>query len=306
MYLVDYNHNKRQERQERIYEALSRTVIKYGEGGKGYQKYNRIREFWNYDDPYPTLRYITTNIRVKTIKWFIHHKIKIDDPIWNGDFLHGITIHGKIKWNTKNFPTFFWSYSDIISKIIRMSPFGGRITENNKDCYNKWIAAPSLYLGYSEESLPFMAGAMAGASLWENDGVNYARFNKGALPYLNKWGIPIEKELDGRPKAYKIYLTSPIWPAIFSPMMPKEVGDRWLNLKNTCNAEIYAFILWNVYVGSVFSRGEIPYLRSRRKMFNDFKDEEGAMRKLEKMRMEKGLTQLDNRIRDMIKNWAKK
>ena len=127
----------------------------------------------------------------------------------------------------------------------------------------------------------------------------FRSFGEKILPYFKSWGIPVEEKLEDR------YLTSPIWPALFVKHMPAELSDKWLNLKKACNANIYAPILWKTYMNNDFRADGIPYLKCRRRIYYEFKCAEGAMTRLNNMRVEKNLTILDNRIREIVKEWGR-
>lgn len=301
-HLIDIDHNKDAIRQEHIYETASMIALKYGRMGREGKHYtfDRVREFWKYDDPCPSLREFYDTIKASTIKWYIHNKITVDYPIWDADFLHGLLAHCKIIWNKQEFPSCEWYCNDDLTNLLQSCPYGGNIIKPNNINRNRWVGVPALYLKHSEESVSFVAGVMAGLKLFKFNNENYAQLNERTLPLFKKWGIPIESV-----RYPHRYLISPIWPALFAKHMPEDISRKWLDLKKAHKVNAYAPILWKTYVNSVFPVDGIPYLRSKRAIFYDFQCEEGAMEKLDKLRVEKNLTILDNRIKEVVQTWAK-
>jgi len=300
-YLFDYTHGADQTLQERLYTTASLMALKYGGPRDGYANYKEeyIREFWNYDAPYPTFNSFRKNVKVATIKWFIRNQIVLKrDRIWNADFLQGITQHGRVRWNIREYPTFYWQWNETILDLIKEAPFGGGIY-SNKPAY-RWVNVPALYLKSSEDSLSFIAGVLIGGQEHKKEGKIYAKYLIHIEPYLKKWGIPIEYY---SPKKQYL-LISPIWPALFSLWMPDKFKQKWLKIKKPAETEIYAPVLWKTYVNTNFHSKGIPYLRSRRAVYNDFQGEEvGVARKLEVLRVERNLTELDNRVKEAIWEW---
>ena len=145
-----------------------------------------------------------------------------------------------------------------------------------------------------------MAGVLVSGCKYELNGSAYAIYKKSIVPYFEKWKIPIEGYKWGKP-----YI-SPIWPALFSLKMPEEFKEYWYNIDNAFNANLYSAILWKTYVGNNFKRNGIPYLKCRRWIYYHHKCEEGAMKKLEMLRLKKGLVELDYLVRDMIRVWSGK
>jgi hypothetical protein len=189
--LARYNGRKLQISKDRAYKVAAQIAIKYGGFGRGYLNLteDHIREFWGYHEKYPSFSYFRNNIKVSTVKWYIYNRIVHVDDIWSADFLHGLTTHGKITWNISNFPSFHWKPNNVILKLIEGCPFGGKIKVIRHYNYKKpqkhaWINAPSLYLKYSEDSLSFIAGVMAGAQLFVKDGFEYAKFDKRLITYF--------------------------------------------------------------------------------------------------------------------------
>lgn len=307
-HLLDLNHNSKVAKQDRIYRTASQIALKYGDMGRGRCKnnWNHVREFWEYDEPYPTLSYLSRYVRISSIKWYIYNKIEIKDLIWSADFLHGLISHARVIWSKIRFPSCEWFNNKEIANLLSTCPFGGKIVETDKTDKIKiyrWNRVPALYLKFSTDSIAFMAGVMAGTKIFIRDNVSYASFNKRTLPYFKKWGIPIEETI--RIIGREIYLISPIWPALFVKYMPPELLNKWSDLKNPYNANIYAPVLWKTYMNNNFYPDGIPYLKSRRTTYYEFKGERGAMKELNRLRVENNLTTLDNRIRDVVKEWGK-
>jgi hypothetical protein len=275
--------------------------LKYG-SLNFYEKFNfdNIREFWHYNEPYPSPCYLKKNIRIKSIKWFLYNKMDYQEGIWNADFLNGLMAHTKITWNRLDFPSCEWYGNKMLAEIIRKCPFGGKIVEVPKARKQKWIGVPALVLKNSEDSISFMTGLMTGMILTEKDNIQYAMASGRVESYLKMWGIPIECKW-----REKMVLISPIWPALFANHMPTECKKRWMEVKNPFEGSLYAAILWKTYVDDRYPSNGIPYLKSRRMVYYDFKCEEGTTKRLEMLRIEKGLTGLDNRIRDIIGEWKK-
>lgn len=301
-YLMDYDHGKLAIRQDRILNTASQIVLKYGALGvncKGFTD-DRIREFWDYDSDIPSPKYLRMNIKYPNVKWYIHNKMGIDYPIWSADFLHGLMTHCKIIWNKRRFPSCEWFNNTDITELLQNCPFGGRIVKPINSIRHRWVNVPALYLKFDDTSIDFVAGLMAGLKKVEKNGNHYAMFDQKVLKDFKKLGIPIEDK-------YKrnTYLISPFWPALFVDHMPMELYQKWIEVKKPYNADIYAAILWKTYIDNDFEGDRIPYLKSRRSIYYDFKSEEGAMKKVELMRVEKNLTELDNRFKNIVKEWSK-
>jgi len=88
--------------------------------------------------------------------------------------------------------------------------------------------------------------------------------------------------------------------------MPEEIADVWLNCDNPVCANLYAPILWKVYVNNNFPTNGIPYLKCRRWIYYNYKCEEGAMKKLEMLRLEKKMVELDLRVKEAVVFWYNK
>jgi len=302
-HLIDYDHNSLAIRQDRIYRTASQIVLKYGAAGVAHLGYTdeRIREFWEYDDDIPSHKYFDKQVRYPGVKWYIHNKIKMDYPVWSADFLHGLVSHCKIMWNGRSFPSCYWYNNNDIIAILRSSPFGGKTSISKNNVKYRWANVPALCLKFDDTTVSFVAGLMAGLKKVERNGICYALFYQRALPYFKKMGIPIEGGC-----GQDANLISPLWPALFVNHMPSELSQKWIGVKNPCNASLYAAILWKTYANNDFIGGGIPYLRARRTIYYEFECEEGAMKRLEKLRVEKNLTELDNRIKTVVQEWSNK
>ena len=232
--------------------------------------------------------------------WYIHNKIGVDYPVWSADFLHGLMSHCKIRWNGRSFPSCEWCNNSDITMLLQVSPFGGRMFMPENNTRHRWMNVPALCLKFNDTSIAFVAGLMSGLKKVERNGNCYAMFYQRALPYFKKIGIPIEGEC-----GQGAYLISPLWPALFVDYMPLGLYQKWLEIKKPYGADVYAAILWKTYVDNEFVSGGIPYLKARRTIYYEFECEEGAMKKLEKLRVEKNLTELDNRIKTVVQEWSK-
>ena len=288
---------------ERVYELVSLIALKYGGPGwklKNY-KIEHIKELWKYGYPFPCLTFITQKIKVKEVKWYIHNKLNYEkDEIWNSDFLMGLSIHGKLKWNISKYPSFSWWKNKNITELVSDCPFGGFIGKNS------WQYVPVFYLKHSKDSLSYMAGAFAGTQIIEVNGIQYAKTNRDSSKIFREWKIPVN-EIRGFGSGTS-YLLSPIWPALFSIKMPEFFRNRWLELKNPYGVDYYAPILWRTYIdNNNFVKNGIPYLQSRRTIYYHYSNpQEDLTTVLNKMRVAKGLTEIDNRIKEIVKIWASK
>ncbi len=302
-YLIDYDHDKNSKRKDKFYMVAANIALKYGSFGNHFSRCDEIniQEFWDGDDS-PCMATFMTHIRVPIVKWYIHNRFDFSGQIWNGDFLHGIATVGKIRWNERTFPTLDWRSNNHVFELLKKCGFGGNLKQYifDKNHY-KWNGVPALYLKGNESSISFMAGVLATGTLFEKDKKIYAKYHRRQKEFFIKWFIPIEYENPNR--AY--FLASPIWTALFVPYMPEECRKIWYNLKKPYGEDIYPPILWKTYVNNKFPTRGIPYLKSRRWIFNHYYSEKGAMKTLEKERVERNLTQLDKRIREMVHEWSK-
>ena len=282
--------------------VAAKIAVKYGgKSLKNLYTENNVREFWKYDDPIPSPSWMGRLILAKNLRWFINNYIQSDDEIWNADFLHGMAINGNLTMGMC--ASMSWIGNTVLTKLVQSAPFGGRLTSckpHERGRYN-WNNVPAFYMKYSEDSSSFMAGALAAGQLFTRRKKNYARYCSNLIPYFEKWNLPIEYT-----SPTKLFVDiSPFWPALFSIKMPKEIGESWFNISGAMNADNYAPILWKLYADNRFPKDAIPYLKSRRAIYYKFKSEEGAMKRLEKLRIEIGLAELDFKVRDMVREWIK-
>lgn len=304
-YLVDYDHNKTAKRQDKLYRVASQIALKYGYFGRRFKNCDElyIQEFWDGDDC-PSFEYFLKNVKVSTVKWYIHNRINVDDEIWNGGFLHGLSTVGDISWNRFSFPTLSWRGNHTVFELLKGSGFGGYLNHPiyKKDKYvYRWVRVPAFYLKYDEASPSFMAGVLASGSFYEKDRMTYVKYSMKTKELLEQWAIPIEEIEDN-----KYCLVSPIWGALFVSKMPEEIREEWLNIQRPYGRDIYPPILWKTYMNNDFPTGGIPYLKSRRWIYKHYKSEKGAMKTLEKERVARNLTQLDKRVRNMVHEWRGK
>ena len=252
---------------------------------------------WEHDEYPPSISYITKVIHAKHVKWYIRNHLAIEDQIWNGDFLAGLIACGQVDWWKKLFPTFRWTSNHELFELIQESPFYGELSEYNGRFY-KWRNVPALYLKSSNESISYMAGVLATGRIAERKNEIYVDYNERILPYLEKMGIPIEYQSPS-----KLHnLISPIWPALFARYMPRSIEKKWMNIKHGgFKSELYASILWRMYISNDIKRRGIPYLNSRRWVYDHF----GTVDKTEETWLKLGLSQLDMRIRNAVQSWVK-
>ena len=313
-YFLDYTHGEKQIFLDRLYETAAKIVIKYG----GYGDYlcnikeRYIREFWTYDTNYPVIAAILRHISVKHLKWYLYHKVKYEAEIWNPDFIQGLSRHGVLKLtsNKFDFPTLFWRCNESLNKIIPLASsglLGGRVNFHKypiEKYLGNWVNVPSFCLKYSTNSVNYVAGLFAGAVPVVINNVGYARFKHSFKWYINDLRIPIEKVKDDTGKNRFYFYTSPIWVALFTPKMPQEIRESWLKIRNPYLGDTYAPILWKTYIDKIFKRKGIPFLNCSRTVYYKHNCPEGAMEKLDRLRVELDLTEIDNRIIEMIKLWG--
>jgi hypothetical protein len=315
-YLIDFQRDKYNKKVFRIYEILAKLAIKYGCMGKYPGRYtdNQIAEMWNYDDSNPPpVSSLIKYAKLSVIKWMIRNEMTVNHYIWTSDFLHGVAENGVLKWPKEKFPSLKWYNNDALLRLIKTCPYGGDLyLKKEETVYNVWKYVPAFYLPYSNGTLDYLVGVLAGGKSCIRKEKAYARYSYTAAKYIEAIGIPVEYHL------HDYILISPFWPALFSYKMPKEIGDSWfswptnvhgnIQSKRTIAAEanIYAIILWAVYVDEIFAPCGFPYLKSRRKIFYEFKCEEGLINKIYKLRMERKMTQLDNRFKEAVMHWANK
>jgi len=269
-------------------------------GRKGITQ-DSFEQKWNYEDYPPSISKVHRLVKYKHIKWYIRNHVTIDDKIWNGNFIHGLSTCGRIKWHKSTFPSLLWTSNQSLVDLLSECPFYGSIKEYKNEAsmsaLYKWSNVPALYLPYDEKSISFMAGVLGTGTIIEKNGEIYANYSRLTLPYLLKFGIPIEYSSPNN-----IYnLISPIWPAILTDYMPISC-KKWLDIKHGGHkSEMYAPILWRMYVSNDIKRGGIPYLNSRRWVYNHF----GTIDNTEQQWLKLGLSQLDSRFRNAIRSSLK-
>ena len=299
-YLFDHSHNSLGVRKYRMSVVASQIALKYGSPGYDFKNFTQqmVNEFWNYPDDkkipaVETLRNYTTNPQ---IKWVINNVIQIDQSaIWNNHFLYGVVTNGTLKFHKHGFPSVAFC-RNFFEDLVRLSPFGGKIRHYpNKE----WRSVPGLCLPYSDKELSFMAGVLAGGEIHDTtDGIFAAYYGERAIAYLKQWKIPIEKEDDEK------VLISPIWPALFSKHMPAKIEEKWMNIKKPFGYNVYPVILWHTYIRRNWEKNGLPYLGCKRKIIYEYGGR-GALKKIEKMRVERNLIALDNRIKIIVQEWGK-
>lgn len=275
------------------------VVIKYGGVGRWYSNFTneRIMEFWKYDDPFPSKSFITYATKTNVVKWFISNKIQWKDDIWNADFLQGMATHGKIKWHTTRFPSFYYTNKNV-TNLIKTCPFGGRSKRYG------WHCVPALYLSHSKSTSSYLAGVLSCADIVDKDGFSYAQMNLSVKYWIDMAGIPIEFVGED------YFLISPIWNAIFTLKMPEEVRSRWMGVRNPYGTYFYAPILWKTYVSNSFPKNGLPYLKSQRMIYYDFEKVDGEegkiLKKIERARVDRRMTMLSNAVGEVVKMWGSK
>lgn len=295
-HLVDYNHQSFKKKVCRAYLVAASIAVKYGK--IYYQKDSCIdkylREFWPDKLTRPSPTWFEDHIEDATVRQYIKNYISLNNTVWNADFIQGVCCNGNIS-EGEYYPSLTWEDNQVLDYIISLFSLGG------KKGHNKIENMPSLCLNYSNDSLSFMAGVLGGGQLVTcDDGFVIVCYRNKAKSYIEDWKIPIfKKENDA------VYI-SPVWAALFSLYMPKDIKKIWLNIRKPYQANILCPILWKTYIGEKFVVKGIPYLCSRRKIYYDFSSkDEKAMKKLNRLRVEMGLTELPNRIGDVVKEWEK-
>jgi hypothetical protein len=274
-------------------EVAAKIVLKYGKKTPAIFTTDTIRKFWDLPDVFPpSVGYFLSKIKMPVVWWWINNNLSLDDKIWNADFIHGVAQHGKINWYKHQSPT-LWFSNLYIKNVIKDNPIQGHVSAQ------EWTCVPAFYLKYSKESISFMAGFFSVFVPHKKENKCYAVSNRSTMDLLKKWNIPIEKT------GNKYIYLSPIWPALLTPWMPEHIRSKWFGLKKAYRVRLYAPILWKTHMGKEFRKNGIPYLKSRRTIFYEYKnDEVGALKYLDKLRVSMNLTELDNRIGEIIRKWG--
>jgi len=278
----------------------AKIAIKYGPPASAKLTERDVEEYLDESISHDTL-YRT--VSSKNIKWYIHHMMKIDHPIWNGDFIAGITKCGTVNWSKTQYPTFTWWGSPLLVKVFKECPYYGKIKNGRPQKKQKhprsWQKVPALYLKPNYDSMSYVAGLLCTGRLHRRDGRSYMLYQDSVIDELVKLGIPVEDKIEWKVRQ----LISPFWPALFTKFMPECCQKYFTKCVRPHNGNIYAAILWLTYCGHKIKKGGIPYLQSRRAVFYKFRNEDGTLRNLQRMWMDYDLVGLDRRIRDCIGIW---
>lgn len=292
-FLLDVTHNKRQDRRLKICAAFSHLALFHNHTTCSERL---LSQYWTYSESLPSQHWRSLRINTSNLKWYINNFVKIEDPVWNADFLRGITQYGLVQEHRCSFSTFFWNYNPSIEELFETCPFYGvkNINFQKRDIkhYYGWQSSAALSLPYSKNSISFMAGVLATGQIVDN----YVRYNFRITPWLKQWQIPIDR-IDGRGRAY----ISPFWPALLTPWMPP-VGDKWLNIKKAHKAEEYALIMWKIFTDKDIKTKGLPYLISRRSYYYRY----GSIKKLARQWVEEKMVGMDLRFKDIVQFWEKK
>jgi len=283
--------NKVEARRMAMCETASKICLYYG---KPYTE-EHIAKFWNHNSYSPSPEYLDNKILNKNMKWFLHEKINISEKVWNGSFLHGITISGKIETSVVNFPLFYWYGNKEIEEMLKECPYYAKSRSHTSKKYHNvryWWLSASLCLKYDKRSISYLAGVLSTGRKYEENGEIYAVYNKNLESLFNSWKIPIEK------KNYYFIFISPIWIALLTPWMP-ESRKKWLNVKSY-KSEEYAFILWRVFIGKTIVTKGLPFLPSLRTFYYRYH----TMDNLEKKWVDYKLVELDPRFKEAVQKWG--
>ena len=324
-FLIDLSRNELEKYYERIYEVASYISIYHNNKIKYHiidfdQKL--IEKYWRWDNFPPHFSQIGSKLKISKIQWYIKNKItinKVDN--WSSDFLHGVSKCGTLNYYKREFAAFHWRGHNTLINLLKTSNFMGKFNSFAIKCpvlgMRKWYNVAAFLLKYSEDSKDFMAGVLstgeicygfldgrsflyqyhAKCFLGYNNVDRLAKYSISIEEYFNKWGIPIEF------KTKQNIFISPIWAALFVNYMPSICKNKWLNIKKPYLSDIYCPVLWRTYVNKDYIPNGIPYLKSKRMLFYIHKCEEGAITKLEMLRVSKGLTMLDNRFKEIVQEW---
>ena len=123
-YLIDVTHNKRNNRAMRALAAISNIAIFHG-FCKDFDHIEKwIRNYWNDEWGSPS-EFFSSRFRTKNIKWYIHNFVKIEDQVWNSDFIHGLASGGTIHTSRVRWSTLIWHNNKSIEEILSETPFYG-------------------------------------------------------------------------------------------------------------------------------------------------------------------------------------
>lgn len=286
-------------------ELLAKIALKYGKDQCRNITITQIKEFWKYKENYPSQPYLDQNIKASEVKWFIHNYLQLNEEIWNSDFLRGLSENGVITDKVPSYPVLKWTCNDGLSRVVSIAPYpGNKNTNNGQDKRNSYGCVPALVLKYNKDSISYLAGLLSAGEVRVIKGYSYAAYCQKLVKRFQELCIPLERPIikvfgSGNVKTY----ISPIWPALFSYKMPKELGDMWINVKKPIKADIYCPILWRTYVSRKYMiTAGIPHLKCARSLFYQAEDT-GGMRKFDMLRVELNLVGLDYRIKEAVQWW---
>ena len=282
-------------------EVAAKLAVKYGPLHSDRVDIEHAREVSG--DPNDSLLYFRSR-KVPHIKWYIRNHLQIDDPVWNGDFISGLTKVGEVSWHKRDYPSFRWWGSPAVALALKSCPYYGELITGRKQKKNKryhsWKKVPALYLKADKESKSYLAGLLATGRHHCYEGVNYALYRDEVMEELERFGITMDK----RNYVNNRSLITPFWPALFTRYMPESIHSYWIDLKKPYMGEEYSSIFWLTYGNSNFvERRALPYLPSRRKILYKFKDDHGTIKELQKRRIKYNLVDLDKRLNDCILEW---
>jgi len=291
------------EEKMRRYDVLAKIAMKYGPTNSRRLTEDGQKEYYEEFEDYTSFIYLIKHAKASEIKWYIHNRLKVDHPIWNADFISGITTAGHVHWSTRDYPSFRWWGNSFLTKILEDCPYYGKIKNDKpqkkgKHCFS-WQGVPALYLKPSKETISYIAGILCTGRVYNYKGENYALYQNKAMEELREFGVPMEAESKGTPRP----LISPFWPALFLNYMPECCRDYWMEVKKPYNGAKYAAIFWLTHVSNKIERGGLPYLPSKRTVFYKFKDDGGTIRQLQRLRVKYNLVSLDPRFKECVSSW---
>ena len=252
---------------------------------------------WNYETFPPSTLTIFRYTNVKNMKWYIntHTDELLKGYSWNSDFLMGVLQWGKVHYNLMHFPSFFWYGNENLVNILQSSPFYGEINKSYKTRW-VWFGVPALCFKYSTASIDYMAGVLSTGIVKKHKDKVLVGYNKNVGVSLRNWGIPIEAQ--EKPSIF----ISPFWPVILKNHMPESLRQKWEYVPHAYKAKEYSSILWRIYTGKDSVSEKIPYLLSRRTIFNKY----GSLKALRDMWISNQLVELDLRFKKVIQEWQEK
>ena len=318
-----YYEDKKTERKKRIISVASNIVL-FSKDYCNLSAFHKpefqtlINKYWTFEGrPFSYLA--LKNVRLHDVACHIHNHIEcVEYNGWKVDFLYGLAKCGKISRFKKLLPYIKWEGQEHLIDILKEQPFAGQVGKHYGG-YNSLDSAPVFYLKYSDKTPDFMAGVLACGKLINLNGVSYAMYAEHFINIFRSWGIPIEEcpDISLNEGKQKFIFISPLWAKLFTIYMPDVCKKVWEEIKNPVNAKIYCPILWYTYIDNMIVKKGIPFLRSRRSVFYDLKmisdieqeisveDDKGSVDKLYRMRVDTGLVNLDDRIKESVHQWKK-